>query len=96
MATLAEAPGECCIKTVQHSGTPRGTIEKIADVETYITPPSTTALLNQRILLFFADVYGPLYINSKLILDYFASFGKRQSHFSMYQRLIGSHQAISS
>ncbi|OCH86104.1 alpha/beta-hydrolase [Obba rivulosa] len=73
MSVLADAPGECCIKTLQHSGTPLGTIETIAGVETYISPPQTLGH-HKKILLFFADVFGPLYINSKLLQDYFASY----------------------
>ncbi|OCH86105.1 alpha/beta-hydrolase [Obba rivulosa] len=75
MATLAGAPGLCCIKTVQHSGEPSGTIENIAGIETYIARPPVDAFERQNIILFFADVFGPMYINNKLIQDYFASRG---------------------
>ncbi|EMD32541.1 hypothetical protein CERSUDRAFT_161458 [Gelatoporia subvermispora B] len=77
MSTLAGPPGECCIKTVQHSGTPRGNVEKIVDVETYISRPPglETSERYEKILLFFSDVFGPLYINNRLIQDYFASHG---------------------
>jgi len=75
MATLAAAPGACCVKTVQHTGDPSGTIEKIADVETYIARPPKDEPQNERIILFFSDVFSPLYINNKLIQDYFASRG---------------------
>ncbi|EMD31147.1 hypothetical protein CERSUDRAFT_89467 [Gelatoporia subvermispora B] len=79
MATLASAPGECCARGVQHSGTPLGMIEKIGGFDTYIArPPAPEGAAQgrqQRILLYFADGYGPLYINSKLIQDFFASQG---------------------
>ncbi|KAH9973374.1 Alpha/Beta hydrolase protein [Lactifluus volemus] len=30
---------------------------------------------NQQILLYFSDVFGPLYVNNQLLMDYFASRG---------------------
>ncbi|KAI0658272.1 alpha/beta-hydrolase [Cubamyces menziesii] len=73
-AVLAGPPGECCTKTVQHVGDPRGTIERIAGVETYIaSPPSGTT--EDKIILFFADIFGPLYVNSQLLMDYWADNG---------------------
>ncbi|OBZ68577.1 Protein AIM2 [Grifola frondosa] len=71
---LAGAPGDCCRKTVQHTGTATGTVEAIAGVETYIARPPN-AQDNTKIIFFFADVFGPLYINSKLLMDYWASNG---------------------
>lgn len=79
MATLADAPGECCVKTVQHTGTARGEVVVIADVPTYVvSPPGTNYNAStpfKKILLFYSDVYGPLYINSQLVMDYFAAQG---------------------
>lgn len=73
-STIARSPGQCCIKTVEHTGTARGTIEKVADINTYVARPAN---LNEsrRIILFFADVYGPFFLNSQLIMDYWASHG---------------------
>ncbi|CDO68501.1 hypothetical protein BN946_scf184499.g26 [Trametes cinnabarina] len=73
-ATLAGPPGDCCFKTVRHEGQPRGTIEKIADVETYVARP--TGGESDKIILFFADVYGALYANSQLLMDYWADNGE--------------------
>jgi len=71
---LALAPGEDCFRAVQHSGDPQGTIETIAGVETYIATPRQSQ--NPKgIIIFYADVYGPMYINNKLIQDYFAEQG---------------------
>lgn len=74
MATIARSPGDCCIKTVEHSGTARGTIEEIAGVRTYISRPENLGE-SRKIILFFADVYGPFFLNSQLIMDYWASNG---------------------
>ncbi|KAL6303979.1 Alpha/Beta hydrolase protein [Sparassis latifolia] len=74
MATLATAPSNCCIKTVEHTGTARGTIEKIAGIDTYIVGTADPQD-SRKIILFFADVYGPIFLNSQLIMDYWASNG---------------------
>ncbi|KAI0640321.1 Alpha/Beta hydrolase protein [Trametes polyzona] len=72
--TLAGPPGDCCRQTVQHVGEPKGTVETIAGVETYTArPPGGT--IGNKIILFFADVFGPLYVNSKLLMDYWAENG---------------------
>ncbi|CCM03821.1 uncharacterized protein FIBRA_05970 [Fibroporia radiculosa] len=74
MATIASSPGDCCIKAVEHTGTARGTIEKIGGVDTYVSrPPQGSA--NNRVVLVFPDVYGPFFLNSQLIMDYWASNG---------------------
>lgn len=72
--TLAGPPGECCRQTVHHVGTPRGTLEPIADVQTYIARPAS-ASDTDKIILFFSDVFGALYTNSQLIMDYWADNG---------------------
>ncbi|KAI9069681.1 alpha/beta-hydrolase [Trametes sanguinea] len=74
-ATLAGPPGDCCFKTVQHVGEPRGMIERIAGVETYVARPSKGEVESDRIILFFSDVYGALYVNSQLLMDYYADNG---------------------
>jgi len=43
-------------------------------METYISEPTTQAA-TKKILIFFADVFGPLHLNSQLLQDYFASNG---------------------
>ncbi|KAI0779043.1 alpha/beta-hydrolase [Trametes elegans] len=72
-ATLAGPPGDCCFRTVQHIGEPRGAVEKIAGVDTYVARPRSGD--SRKVILFFADVYGALYVNSKLVMDYWADNG---------------------
>ncbi|KAG0697750.1 dienelactone hydrolase [Suillus ampliporus] len=73
-STLATAPGSCCWPGVKHTGTPVGRIEALGGIETYISdPPTGTA--TQNVILFLADVYGPLFVNNQLLQDYFASYG---------------------
>jgi len=70
---LAAPSGECCLKTVQHKGTASGTSETIFNINTYVT--GIKSGVTDRILLYFADVFGPFYINGQLVADYFASRG---------------------
>ncbi|TFY77139.1 hypothetical protein EWM64_g6871 [Hericium alpestre] len=72
---LAAPPGECCFKTVQHTGTPVGTWEHVGGMDTYIAYPPTRQKRYESVVLFFSDVYGSLYINNQLLIDYFASHG---------------------
>ncbi|KAH9923208.1 alpha/beta-hydrolase [Epithele typhae] len=72
-AVLAGPPGECCRQTVHHVGEARGKVEIVAGVETYIARPADGS--NKKIVLFFADVYSPLYLNSQLIMDFWADQG---------------------
>jgi hypothetical protein len=77
--TLAEHPRHCCIQSVRHTGTPIGSIETLAGTNTYITrddPRRGDQDKYQQILFYFSDVFGPLYVNNQLLMDYFASRGK--------------------
>ncbi|KAK0209976.1 Alpha/Beta hydrolase protein [Desarmillaria ectypa] len=68
--------GECCFTAVKHEGTPAGRTDTIAGVPTYISePPSAKTVQKPKVVLYFADVYGPLYVNNQLVQDYFASQG---------------------
>ncbi|KAL5493012.1 hypothetical protein ACEPAI_4460 [Sanghuangporus weigelae] len=71
---LAGEPGDACCRGVQHSGEPRGKIEKIAGVETYIAEPPQ-GQKSKGVILFYADVWGSMFINNKLIQDFFAAQG---------------------
>jgi len=70
---LAGPLGECCFKMVQHKGTPAGKWETIFNIETYVTGSKENGA--KRILLYYADVWGPTFINNQLVADYFASRG---------------------
>ncbi|KAF5376906.1 hypothetical protein D9615_007353 [Tricholomella constricta] len=80
---LAGAPGDCCFTGVQHTGTPAGKSISIAGVPTYISEPppspkssgSTQNTKKIKIVLFFADVFGPFFLNNQLLQDYFAQHG---------------------
>ena len=77
-ATLASATGEHCFTAVKHTGTPTGHTEIIAGAETYVALPPGSAGTGEKfekIILFFADVYGPYFVNNQLLVDYFASQG---------------------
>ncbi len=73
---LAGALGECCFTAVKHEGTPAGKIDIISGVPTYVSePPVAKTVDKTKVVLYLADVYGPMYINNQLVQDYFASQG---------------------
>ena len=76
---LAGPPGDCCVQGVKHTGVPVGRVETIAGVGTYISDPPAKTAGPTKVVLFFADVYGPLFENARLLQDYFASHG--ESHY---------------
>jgi hypothetical protein len=74
--TLAGPPSSCCWTGFKHTGTPEGRVEPLGGLDTYIAEtPAAAAGPHKKVLLFFSDVYGPFFINNKLLQDYFASSG---------------------
>lgn len=66
---------DCCIKGFKHTGNPSGKIIKLADLQTYLAEPTTSATQGpKKVLLFLSDVYGSLQINAKLLQDHFAQY----------------------
>lgn len=70
---LAKPSGQCCIKGTIHEGESRGTLETIAEIETYISTPRD-GKGNGNVLLFFPDIWG-LFPNGVLMMDAFADAG---------------------
>lgn len=64
-----------CAQGVKHTGEAVGRVETIAGVETYISDPPAGTTGPKKVILYFADVFSPLFINAKLLQDYFASHG---------------------
>jgi dienelactone hydrolase len=66
---LAKPSGSCCLTGHLHTGTPLGTFQRIANVNTYVThPPPSKA--NGHIVLYYADVFG-MFTNGLLVMDGF-------------------------
>ncbi|KAJ7827988.1 Alpha/Beta hydrolase protein [Mycena leptocephala] len=77
-ATIAHPYCDNCFTGVKHSGDPVGKSVTIANVPTYLSePPAGVATDNgpKKVIIFFADVFGPFYLNNQLLQDYFASHG---------------------
>ncbi len=73
---LASPPADCCLDCFPHEGTPKGTWEDIAGVQTYVSlPPSGGA--RTKIIMYFPDVWGiDIFVNGQLLVDYFAQKGE--------------------
>lgn len=70
---LAKPSGSCCLVGNIHEGEPKGKVETIAGIETYISSPSSNKA-NGHILLYFPDVWG-FFTNGFLVMDGFADAG---------------------
>lgn len=72
-AYLAQPASSSCWLGTIHKGTPRGNLETILDVPTYVSTP-TPEKANGHIVLYFPDVWG-MSNNAKLLMDGFADAG---------------------
>lgn len=64
-------PRDCCAKTFLHSGTPTGKLETLDGVLTYVTGDKSS----KNVIIFYTDVFGPVYKNSQLLADMYAQEG---------------------
>ncbi|KAK1234242.1 hypothetical protein PQX77_002549 [Marasmius sp. AFHP31] len=65
-----------CVKGAIHEGTPKGKVEKIGGVDTYVATPSVD-YPKDKVLLFLPDVFGMQLVNAQLLADSFAENGFR-------------------
>ncbi|KIK53712.1 hypothetical protein GYMLUDRAFT_178543 [Collybiopsis luxurians FD-317 M1] len=79
---LAGSPGDCCFAAFKHEGTPVGSKISIADIPTYFVEPRKSNDNGcrqypeaERVLIFFADIWGPFYQSNMLLQDFFAQNG---------------------
>jgi len=70
---LAGPPGDACFTAVKHEGEAKGELIDIGGVQTYAAYPSSKS--TDKIILYYCDVFGPHFINNKLIMDWFAEHG---------------------
>lgn len=88
---LLATPGDHCGTGAIHEGEPTGSIITIVGLETYVAKPKTHGSGHtntagdkfqnaegkyNKILLYLSDVFGPMYVNNKLLMDTFAEHGK--------------------
>ncbi|KAF8999601.1 dienelactone hydrolase [Cyathus striatus] len=73
-STIAHPPGDCCFRSIKHSGDAVGHTISLGGMQTYVSEPPSQGAGN-KIILFLADIYGPMYTNSQLLMDWFATNG---------------------
>ncbi|KAF2664491.1 dienelactone hydrolase family protein [Microthyrium microscopicum] len=66
-------PAACCVQGVKHEGETFGKLEKVDNVEYYVTYPEDKK--TDKAILIFPDVMGHNVDNAKLIADQFAANG---------------------
>jgi dienelactone hydrolase len=69
---IAGPHSDHCFTGVKHTGEPVGKTAEFGGLSTYVSEPRGEA---KGIILFFADVFGPFFINNQLLQDYFADNG---------------------
>jgi hypothetical protein len=70
---LAQPPSTCCFVGKIHEGTPRGKMDDIIGVPSYVSHPGE-GKGNGHVVLYFPDVWG-MSNNSMLLMDGFADAG---------------------
>jgi dienelactone hydrolase len=70
---VAQPPSDCCLTGHLHDGEPRGTVEKVGGLDTYISRPAEGKATG-HVLLYFPDVWG-FFKNGFLVMDSFADAG---------------------
>lgn len=70
---LAKPSGACCLKGHLHSGEPKGTFDRVSDIDTYVSKPEPSKA-NGHIVLYYPDVFG-FFTNGLLVMDSFAEAG---------------------
>lgn len=89
---LAQPPSACCFVGKIHHGDPRGSVEEVIGVPTYVARP-TEGAANGNIVLYFPDVWG-LSNNAKLLMDGFADGGYLALGIDYFRGVCLSHLFI--
>ncbi|KZT52814.1 alpha/beta-hydrolase [Calocera cornea HHB12733] len=71
--TTATGLSPCCVTGHLHEGTPTGTVEKIADLDVYVSKPKDGS--KAKTILFIADIFGWNTPNARLLADEYANAG---------------------
>ncbi|KAK3940473.1 Alpha/Beta hydrolase protein [Diplogelasinospora grovesii] len=64
-----------CYSGHVHSGTPRGTIEKLHGLDTYVTQPSDATKPVKGIIVIIPDAFGWEFVNNRILADNYADKG---------------------
>lgn len=78
---LAKPSSTCCLRGSRHVGSPKGTIQQLGGIDTYISTPEIASEGSgadrneiEKVLLYFPDAFG-LCENAFLMMDAFAAQG---------------------
>lgn len=69
MASLP--PQACCAKVVFQDGTPKGQVQKVCDLDCYVTENYSESA--KKFLFVFTDIFGLELVNTRLVADRFAA-----------------------
>ncbi len=63
-----------CFAGHVHDGTPKGTVEKLHGLDTYVSKPPEGKTA-KGIIIIVSDAFGMPFINNKLLADHYAEKG---------------------
>lgn len=63
----------CCLSGSIHDGTPKGRVEKVGDLNTYIAEPESKS--KSQVIIFLVDIFGYEFQNTRLLADNYAKQG---------------------
>merc|ERR1712087_378530 len=61
----------CCVSGHVHEGTPKGKVETIAGLNTYVSPSSDGS--KAKTVIFITDIFGYELVNVRLVADEYAA-----------------------
>lgn len=65
--------GSCCLSGSIHTGTPKGRVEEIGGLQTYIAEPESKS--KAQTIVFLVDIFGFEFPNTRLLADNYAKAG---------------------
>jgi dienelactone hydrolase len=63
----------CCLSGSVHSGTPKGHVEEIGGLQTYVSEPESKD--KSKVVVFLVDIFGFEFQNTRLLADNYAKQG---------------------
>ena len=63
-----------CFAGYQHGGTPKGTVERLHNLETYVAKPAEGKVA-KGIIIIIPDAFGMPFVNNRLLADHYAEKG---------------------
>jgi len=71
--STSQGLSSCCVSGHLHEGTPKGSVEQIAGLNTYVSKPQDGS--KAKTVIFISDIFGFELVNCRLLADEYAAQG---------------------